>query len=168
MITVYFKDCNRFSQNIYKKVIDNLPIFQLKCSCGKSGCLILFGKYERQVKYMSRSISIEIQRVRCRECGRTHALLPSLLVPYSWIPLKDQQDILRSVEEGRSFLAVLERNPLIDESDVKYIVRQFRRHWKQRLLSAGLTLCDELIKPCFSRFSRQFMQIHRTPNILFH
>ena len=63
----------------------------------------------------------------------------------------------------------MERNPLVDESSIHCILRQFRLHWQQKLLSQGITLqpLDTLVNICFSHFSRQFMQIKTTPNILF-
>ena len=78
-----------------------------------------------------------------------------------------QQEILACVENGVSPEPVMDRNILIDENNVKYIIRQFRRHWKQRILSLGLSLSDHLTVPSLAAFSRQFMQIHRTRNILF-
>jgi hypothetical protein len=61
----------------------------------------------------------------------------------------------------------MEHNPIIDSGHIRYIVSQFKKHWEQRLLSLNLRIMDELTKPCFLNYSRQFMQIHRIPNILF-
>lgn len=167
MITVLFKDCNSFSQDSYDLAIDELQLHMVKCTCGRSGCLIRYGHYPRQMKLMSDLLCLIVQRVWCKECGTSHALIPSLLVPYSQIPLDDQQEILECVENGLSPEPVMDRNILIDENHVKYIVRQFRRHWEQRILSLGLSLSDHLTIPSLTAFSRQFMQVHRTRNILF-
>lgn len=167
MITVLFKNCNSFSQNSYDMAMDQLQLHMVKCTCGRSGCLIRYGHYRRHVKIMSDLLCLIVQRVRCKECGTSHALIPSVLVPYSQIPLGDQQEILERVENGVSPEPVLNRNILIDENNVKYIIRQFRQHWKQRILSLGLSLSDPLTVPSLAAFSRQFMQIHRTRNILF-
>lgn len=167
MITVIFKDCKTFSQKIYNKMLYDLPLHRIKCTCGKSACLIFYGHYSRKVKFFSVLLTILVQRVLCKECGRTHAILPSLLVPYSRIPLKDQKDILYCLETHAPVESILERNILVDENSVKYILRQFLRHWKQRLLSAGLSLTDPLDVSCIPLYQRQFMQIHRTPNTLF-
>ena len=107
-----------------------------------------------------------VQRVLCKECGTTHALLPDILVPYSQIPMEDQKKIIRFIENHESPLPVLEANCLIDENNTKSIIRQYREPWKERLLSIGRTLLESLTIPCFSAFSRQFMQIHRTRNKL--
>lgn len=61
---------------------------------------------------------------------------------------------------------IMENNLLIDENNIKYIIRQFRKHWKQRLLSAALNIMDDLTASCLAVYSRQFMQIRRTRNKL--
>ena len=167
MITVLFEDCNTFSQEIYDQAVNAIQLHMLECTCGKKGCLIRYGHYKRHLKFRSVDILLIVQRVFCEECGKTHALLLSLIVPYSQIPLEDQQEILACTEDSATPEPVLERNILVDENNVKYIVRQYRRHWKQRLLSIGKTLQDRLPRPCLHAYSRQFMQIHRTGNILF-
>ena len=166
MITVLMDDCNGFSQDLYKSLIDSLQLHMVECTCGKNGCLIFFGHYHRLVKYLSNTVHLYIQRVFCKECGKTNALLPSILVPYSQIPLPDQQEILHAMDSGLSPELVMERNNLVDENHIKYIFSQFKKHWKQRLRSLGLFLTDDLTSPCLMVFSRQFMQIHRTRNKL--
>jgi len=163
MITVIFEGCNDFSQDYYNKVVDGLQLHMVECTCGRKGCLI---RYERHVKLNSVLIRLSVQRVRCTECLVSHALIPSILVPYSQIPLHDQQQILDHAEKGQDLDSIMESNLLIDENNVKYIIRQFKRHWKQRLLSAALDLLDPLTIPCLSIYSRQFMQVHRTRNKL--
>lgn len=166
MITVLFKNYNYFSQNSYDSALDELQLHTLKCTCGKFGCLIRYGHYRRHVKIMSERLTLIVQPVWCKKCGTSHALLPSFLVPYSQVTLDDQQEIPKCVDNGTSPETVMERNLLIDENNVKYIIRQFRRHWEQCILSLGLSLKDSLVIPSLTAFSRQFMQIHRTRNIL--
>ena len=167
MITVLFPSDKPFSEDLYYAFLQTLNLFLIECTCHTKGCLIFHGWYERKVKLPSRLLTLSVQRVRCKECGKTHALIPSLLVPYSQITLKDQQDILILAESGLPPEDVMERNALIDENHVRYIIRQYKKHWKERLLSISLTIRDSLVIPCLSAFSRQFMQIHKTPNILF-
>ncbi len=167
MITVLVQDSNHFSQDFYDQVIAGIQLHSVECTCGRKGCLIRYGHYTRTVKYRSESVRISVQRVMCTECHTTHALLLSMIVPYSQILLEDQQEILEDVSRGESPDAVMDRNILIDENNVKYIIRQFRKHWKQRLLSIGKSLQDSLTVPCLQTFFRQFMQIHRTRNQLY-
>lgn len=167
MITVLSQKFNSLSQKIYDSVIASLQLHLVKCTCGKGGCLIFYGHYHRKIKYCSDLIDLCIQRVRCKECGTSHALIPSSVVPYSRSTLEDQQEILLCFDAGRPFHHVLARNYLIDESNARYIVRQYSSFWKQRLLSLGLTLKDALTAPCLLFYSLQFMQIHRTRNKLY-
>ena len=116
------------------------------------------------IKQDGELVELRIRRVICSECGSTHALLLSEIVPYSRTLLEDQADIISG-----SPAAVMERNPLIDESCVHSIFRQFKKHWEQVLLAAGIPFrpLRSLVGTCFSFRSCQFMQIKRTPNILF-
>lgn len=77
---------NDFLKNITKyldlgKEIPTLPIYGCK-SCGYEGMLHRHGYYSRNVitKYYIKRINI--LRVKCPSCGKTHAILPSFLIPY--------------------------------------------------------------------------------------
>lgn len=166
MITVLMDDCNGFSQDLYDKLINSLQLHMVECTCGKKGCLIFYGHYKRNFKYFSDMIRLSVQRVWCKACRKANSLLPSPALPYSQIPCRDQQEIIHAVSSGASPVPVMLRNNLIDENHVKYILRMFKQHWKQRILSLGLPVTDHLTVPCLSAFSRQFMQIHRTRNKL--
>jgi hypothetical protein len=47
-----------------------------------AGTLIRWGRYVRWVLTGEEKYKTEIQRVRCKECGKTHGLLPDFLHPY--------------------------------------------------------------------------------------
>jgi len=167
MIQVYMKKFKYISQTIYNNIVFSLPLHLMECSCGCKGCLIYYGFYCRSVKHYGEKVSLRIQRVKCKECGRTHAILPSFIVPYSQASLADQQLVLLEFFRYGKVSTVPDRNHLIDESNIRYILRQFRIYWKSRLESLALTLADHLVLPCFRNWSMQFMQIRHTPNILF-
>jgi len=165
MITISVDLCNPITQSFYDDVIQSLQFHQLACPCcGHCACLTVHGYYDRSVRQGGFSCVLHICRAACSQCGHTHALLPSSIVPYSQILLADQADVIAGQPA-----AVMERNPLVDESSIRYILRQFRLHWQQKLLSQGITLqpLATLVNSCFSHFIRQFMQIKATPNILF-
>ena len=147
-------------------MMDGLQLFQVECTCGKKGCLIRYGRYNRYVKLNSVLMQLSIQRVRCTQCFVSHALMPSILVPYSQVPLHDQQQILDCAVKEQDMEPIMQNNLLIDENNIKYIIRQFHKHWKQRLLSAALNIMDDLTASCLAVYSMQFMQIHRTRNKL--
>lgn len=169
MITIFVRDCNQISQSFYDSVIYDLPFHQLPCSCSHSACLSVHGYYKRTDKLPTGPLRLRVCRVKCSECGTTHALLLSSMVPYSQLPLSDQQRICRDYEEGRSVSMVCESNPSIDENNVKSILRNYRLCWREKLRSLKIHLfpLDDLILSCFSDYSSQFMQIHRRVNKLF-
>lgn len=165
MITIFVDLCNPVTQNFYDDLIRSLQFHQLTCPCCRHcACLTLHGYYDRSLKQDASSCVLHICRVLCSHCGHTHALLPSSIVPYSQLPLADQADAIA----GQPKL-VMERNPLVDESCIRSILRRFKLHWQQKLLSLCIALLplDTLVIKCLSLFSRQFMQIKTTPNILF-
>ena len=169
MITLSIENCNPLNQNVYNDILSSLQFHQLTCTCGHSACLSVHGYYQRGLKTPDGLIRLRICRLRCHVCRRTHALIPSLIVPYSQISAPDQADIIHLFPDKTALRSLLDRIPCIDENNVKYIMRSYRRHWKQRLLSCTIPLfpLKELITRCFSSYCRQFMQIKCTPNILF-
>ena len=125
----------------------------------------------RSLKTSNVLIKVSILRVKCSHCGKTHALLPSLIVPYSQVALKEQIAILKAYVPRDSFLSIMLENEYIDESNIRYIIRQFLRHWKERIAAFSFSIYefpDTLSSKCFKYFKRQFMQIKRTPNLLFY
>ena len=54
----------------------------IECPCCGSDKLISYGSYERNVIVYSEYFKIKIKRVMCKECGKTHALIPYFLIPY--------------------------------------------------------------------------------------
>ena len=149
-----------------------LPLHRLKCTCcGHAGCLIKHGRYTRKLKAGGEELEERsIQRVRCKECGATHAVVPTYIVPYQWEMLKVQIEILLHWLTDRNYKDVMEKNHLIDESTVQAVIRRFRQHWQARLATAGLSVemeAEELVRGCFAHYGRQFLQIRRVPNQLF-
>lgn len=169
MITIFVRDCNQISQSFYDSVIFDLQLHQMTCSCSHSACLSIHGYSWRNVKLPFGTIQLRVCRVKCSECGTTHALLLSSMVPYSQILLCDQQKICRHYEEDRNVSIVCESNPSIDENNVKSVLRNYRQHWREKLRSLRIPLfpLNALVRSCFSDYSSQFMQIHRQANKLF-
>ena len=141
----------------------------ISCTCGHAGCLIWHGSYRRKVIFEDSVLSLRIARVRCRNCGCTHAVLLSSIVPYSQIPLTIHVSVARCCENGGSLCSVLSGQPHLDENHISSLARSYRRHWRERLraVSACAASLRELVRTCFTAFSRQFMQIKTTRNKLF-
>lgn len=172
MITIFTNDYNTISQNTYDTMISSLQIHQLKCSCGHCACLVRHGSYFRTVRTSIDPARIRITRLKCSICGRTHAVLPASLVPYSQIPLHVQKSILQIYEDTdrqSDTASVCLEIPSVDENDIGHLTRVYRRCWLQKLKAAFLDIGDEigsLVKASFSLYSAQFMQIHKGVNLL--
>lgn len=166
MITYYTDNFNNKIQNLYDNINSELNVFSLKCLCGLKGQIIRYGFYYRSIRTSIGIVELRVQRVFCKSCGHTHAILLSSMIPYSQFSLNDMLSIIRSVSFEDLDKLMIE-NPYIDESNIAYIKKQFDRHWKQRLLSECIALDESLVFQCFLHYGRQFMQIKCTRNILF-
>lgn len=171
MITILTENCNTISKQKYEELIASIEFTSLSCSCGHSGCLTKHGNYNKTVKLSEGKIIYDIQRVLCSYCGTTHALLHSSMVPYSQISLKHHITIISSLLDKSKLNTLMHSCSTIEESSVSYVLSQFRKYWEQRLLSISIDLStisiSTLISQCFHHYSRQFMQIKSTNNILF-
>ena len=151
MILISTKKFNNFSQENYDKTVSSINLYSVKCTCGCFGCLEKHGHYTRSVRFKSMRIRILVQRVRCKICGRTHAILLSFFVPYSQIPLDDQINIIIYSENKAERDKILEENNLIDDCEVYRIIANFKKHWKERLLSLETTFNDDVLtKKCIN------------------
>lgn len=169
MITLFLKENNPLSQKSYDDLMEHVETHLLPCTCGCSGSLIRYGSYSRHVKTQGGRIRLKVRRVLCCSCGRSHALLPSALVPYSQIPLEDQVAVAEACEDGTDPSAVLETNPELDERTPFKLVRIYLTFWRERLRAEHILLrpLAALTQKCLSLFGKQFMQIKNTPNIFF-
>jgi len=168
MITGNFTGFKGITPEIYRKVTANLPIYRLHCSCGHAGCLVRHGYYRRRLKMRQGTIVLHILRVKCKECRRTHAILPELVVPYSQIPADLQRLMLLYPLGSQELESLMQENNDLTESNILAVRGRYRKNWRERLLTMGRKPHDDitnLIRDSFSLFHRQFMQIHRGINL---
>jgi hypothetical protein len=168
MITIFSTKIKSFSQESYNTMIKNLPYHRLSCTCGQKGHLIKHGYYYRFVKIYGKLCKLKILRLICKCCGKTQAILPNWIVPYSQVLLKDFITVIQHFLKKLSFETIMNKNLLIDESNIRYIIRQFKRHWKERLAVFKIPIVDRITTiMSFKKYNRQFMQIKSTSNTLF-
>jgi len=147
--------CNPVSQEIYDFIIRSIELLQMICTCNRTGTFIKYGKYARHLRFGDKAEEIRIQRVVCRECRRTHALLPSSIVPYAQIPLREQVFIIEHYGNQSDMEQFYVENEAIDENSIKSVSMRYRKYWLQRILSESipLTPLDDLVRECFLAFS---------------
>ncbi len=154
MLTLNTNDFN-IDIKKYDKIIDTLEVKTIKCPiCGHCD-LERHGYYSRYINISKEKIEMTILRVRCKSCGKTHAVLPSFIVPYLHTSIIELHDDVVSIDEGKT--------PDKDEHEIKQI-KKIHRKWKEILLSLGLNIRSklfDLVRECFRAFKQCFMQIHR-------
>lgn len=145
---------NKFNRKAYKNYIDDLEVSILRCSCGCKGSCIKYGKYKRKFVKNDKISYIYIQRIYCKSCLATNALLPVGIVPYHTLCLDDMMEIIETYEDNPKDTYDTEANRVIKRYKI----------WKERLNSIGITFKDELIKIisfCALNFRMCFMQSKR-------
>lgn len=170
MVTLNNTNFNIFNQRQYEKLISSQEYMNISCSCGSKGNYVVHAYYYRCIKAPFFKLRLRILRVRCLICGKTHAVLPIGIVPYSQVPLLTQLNIIKVIGTTSSLKKILAHHPELDESDIYRICSRYMTHWRERLRSSLLDIVSlletplKLVQFCFSEFKRNFMQIKRTYN----
>lgn len=89
MITLRIKNFNNFSKNfndnnlqiIYNDFIYSLDLSEIKCCCGHCKWHI-HAYYFRILIYYALRNNLEVVRIKCCYCHKTHVLLPIFIIPY--------------------------------------------------------------------------------------
>lgn len=156
----HYGEVNGISQDSYDEMIEELDLTLLTCPhCGHTG-MTVHGYYERNVKYSCVLFTLLVARVKCKFCGKTHAILPDTLIPYSSIPIDDTVEII-TADTMERIEEILTDNTCLDITDVYRLRKHYDLHWKERLISFNLRIDDDISRRCIRLFRRQFMQIRR-------
>ena len=155
MITLKVDKLNReISQKLYDEIIASVDIHLLECTCKRHN-MVVHGYYTRKTN--NGNIELVILRVRCKDCGKTHAVLISFIVPYQSIEMSVQIKIIANSDIEK----IMYCNPSIDELDIYRVKERFRLRYKSFMKSLNLTFEDDLVFLSFKYFKSNFMQIHK-------
>lgn len=154
MILCSFNNFKFIDQKSYHLFLSGIDLGSLVCpKCGQRH-LIGYGYYTRSFITASTTVQLDIQRVFCKHCHSTHALLPTFLVPYSRFPVHVLSDIIINDPERMMILYQ------ISMKAVRRIRSMFHQVWSRLLPSGWRSLSTtEITAFCCSRFERQFMQV---------
>lgn len=159
MIVLFPSKIKSNFQKILKIYQETINYGVLECPCCHSKEYILWGTYKRGVSYIKEqrvySEVITIQRVRCKSCGHTHALLPFGIVPYK--QLTDEVLILLLLDK-------FEDNIFSDDVVLKY-KRQYLTHHYPHLstmlqLTSAKDILNQLEKDKYNILSK-YIKVHR-------
>ena len=84
MLHLYCTHNEQFNQRSYDNLINkfNITIHTMECPrCHAKASLIFYGHRVRKFIFVTRTVLINAQRCRCKECGAIHIILPSFVVP---------------------------------------------------------------------------------------
>lgn len=82
-----------------KNFLRHLERLEVLCPvCG--GSTALHGSYDRHIHINEKVEWIEIQRVICTSCGKTHAVIPDFIRPYKHYSAEEIEIVLRDMEDG--------------------------------------------------------------------
>lgn len=165
MISLNAQNYNTFSKHFKNNSINNLiNDYYFQCSsinfssfscphCNHKCTMICHGYYYRMIITNGIKYKIRILRVKCKECGRTHAVLPAFIIPYIQTSLNDAFIIINNYESKNSSVI----------SDDYRIIKSYKR-WIKRLLSIFLSFKNDittLILSSIDKFKMFILQIHR-------
>lgn len=159
MILIFGLKLKHLSQETYDSLIHDLKDnfdSVIESTFGGQNDFIFHGTY---VRFFVNEVCpcrfpLKIQRVLSHDSGKTHALIPSCLIPYSQVPLETQIEIIESTPSDLFNLSVLYD---LDLATLHRIRSLYSSHWKMGF-DWFLDSIDTLVLKAFHLQHKQFMQ----------
>ncbi len=168
-------------RTLYRQCLLQNPLFLLVCPyCGAKGTCRKRGSYERSLVAFPdgkpQVFRLKVPRVQC-PCGRSHALLPDLIVPYLSYSLPMILQVLCDYFNGHLTVQDICDKYLITPPVLYRFKKQFLLHKKEWLgivrdmSSPACIFLEELLTEPYSQFggaylrltTYSFLQSHRNP-----
>lgn len=149
-------------QNTYNDAVkkcDSL-IRNATCPCCRvNHGMIRYGTYPRKFRSSvspDQTVTINIQRFRCKKCGATHAVFLSLMIPFFRITLPDACSLLSAPDfTSREKIAI---DLSMDDDSIRYVSNRYHFEWEDKIMLPGSHSCIELAAECFSRYKMWFLK----------
>lgn len=87
---------NNISQDNYDKAIIHALHSDIVCDSCQNSSWTIHCKYKRYVYRLGKRYTIFITRIRCNECGKTHAVLVEGMIPFHISTFDEVIEILES------------------------------------------------------------------------
>lgn len=176
MITLFYEKSNTILKKTIQNYLNTVNFGVLECPNCHSNDIIKWGYYERGVLFFSNTEQyaveydyIKVQRVRCKSCGKTHALLPIGIIPYKQLSSEVVISIITKIASTNMEKAFSMFN-FISEYTIKKLWLDFKK--KHFPLLSTLTKTRNVLKALSSlkenintqlayihNYKRAFMQI---------
>lgn len=149
---------NNIVKKIYTESIQNINLNKIRCCQKSGGSFTVHGYYSRRLKIKDKLLEINILRIKCAHCGKTHAVFFNDFIPYSMFNTYEGHKILlNNIDDDFSY-EVIER------------IRKIKSQIIARLTLFGLRInCDvsTLLEGSIHFYCGHFLQIHRGKIICF-
>lgn len=151
---------NDFCVNIseYYTNMEQLISYKVECGCGIKGSCIKYGRYKRILIINDKEEIVWIQRIYCKHCKKTHAIIPKFIAPYERVPFNYILDLVLEFKDKESSNA--------DYELIRYI--NIFKKWEKRIKSICISISDginKVITFCAYNFKMCFMQNKMRKNI---
>lgn len=182
MITLFYSETiglNRSSSKKFQLFYEHLIslLFRkssiLKSPCCENGFLIKHGYYKRCFRTHNgeEKETLTILRVKCSVCHKTHALLPSDLIPFCQCGTESSISFILNYEAGKNCdESLADTNGLLSENDYYRCIKKYKTNWKGRIESLNFNI-HKLSKNfieygaiCIRSFCRHFLQMRDPPD----
>ena len=111
-INAFSKYFNKSSfQKTYSSLVSSIDFSKIVCPCS-SNSWDIHAYYDRNISFCGEKIKVRILRIKCRHCGKTHAVLIEDMIPYSSF-------------SGEDFLNMSIDNSSMSYRDVSYYRSKF-------------------------------------------
>lgn len=145
MILQNNENVNISVENHIKKYDDSVNYGYLVCPNCNSSNFIKNGTYRRNVIYLNNNNErvkeqITIQRFKCKNCNKTHAVLPVFVVPYKQFELNYITTILETLVT-RNSVNYTAAKLNISRQVVYFLKKQFIKFHRSKLLTFSEDKC---------------------------
>lgn len=140
---------------IYAEAINSIDFNNVEChKCKVTGDYEVKGYYERYIIINTYKLKIKILRIKCKNCGRTHAILFLDFIPYYQLSSLDSEEII-----GNNF-----EDDIYNEEIINSLKKRVRK-FNDRIRPYGLSVFNEtilsIIKMIVFKCYNSYLQIHR-------
>ena len=138
IINIYGEKSLRIFLDLRELIVDLLNLIHdyertdnfgyIECPNCHSDKLIKYGTYERNIGIQGEFEKINIKRVMCKECEKTHALIPSFILPFYQ---NERSFVIFSVTKiviDKKGVVEAARELLISRQELNGLVKRFKSH----------------------------------------
>lgn len=142
MITCKTLSFNNYSQQSYDNDIRSIDLSKVKCTCGSTGNFHRHATYQRYLVLDDKdTIILEIVQIKCESCNRTHAILPSIIIPYRILSNSAIINVIKSYRNITDSYAVISK--MTGFCDFDFILHYFYEYhtmFMQRISLNNMTV----------------------------